>query len=63
MFAGQIVYLPYKGNWIRYKIKKVCDDELLVFTFKSDISNWVSINDVLTTEEFIKCYKDEKIYE
>lgn len=63
MFVGQIVYLPYRNCYIRYKIKKVCEDGLLVLTFKGDVPNWVSPDDVMTTDQFIKYYKDEKIYE
>lgn len=63
MRQGEIVYLPYKGNFIRYKIRKVFDDSLLLITYKSDVSNWVPIDEVLTTSEFAKIYKDEIIYE
>lgn len=63
MVAGEIVYFPYKGSFIRYKIRKVMEDDLLVLTYKGNVANCIPITDVLTTEEFTKLYKNEKIYE
>jgi len=63
MYTGEIVYLPYKGGYIRYEIHKVLEDSLLVKTYKSDVYNWVSIDEVLTTDEFTKIYNNETIYE
>lgn len=63
MQVDDVVYLPYRNSFIRYRIKKIFDNELLVLSFKSFIPNCVPINEVLTTEQFTKIYKDEKIYE
>ena len=63
MVRGDIVYLPYKNNYIRYKVRKVFDDGLLVVTYKTGQTNYVTVDDVLTTDEFSKIYKDERIYE
>lgn len=63
MLAGEIVYFPYKDGFVRYKIRKIMDDDLLVLTYKSNISNCVPISEVLTTEQFAKTYKNEIIYE
>ena len=63
MVRGDIVYLPYKGSYIRYKVRKVFDDELLVVTYKTGQTNYVTVDDVLTTEEFSKIYNNERIFE
>lgn len=63
MFEGQIVYYPYQNGFIRYRIKKILDDDLVVLTYKGEIPNCIPINDVLTTEQFAKIYTDEIIYE
>ena len=61
--AGEIVYFPYDKGFIRYRIEKVFDDSLLVLTYKGDICNWIPIDEVLTTDQFAKIYKNEIIYE
>lgn len=64
MQRGDIVYLPYKNGFIRYKIRKVLEDnDLLVITFKSGITNYVTVDEVLSTDDFTKIYKDGIIYE
>ena len=63
MVAGDIVYFPYKGGFIRYKIRKVMEDTLLVLTYKGDVMKCVPVDDILTTDQFTKIYKNEKIYE
>ena len=45
------------------EIEKVFDDSLLVLTYKGDICNWIPIDEILTTDEFTKIYKNEIIYE
>jgi hypothetical protein len=63
MFVGQIIYYPYKNGYIRYIIRKIFDDSLLVMTYKSDVSNCIPKDEILTTDEFSKVYHNEKIYE
>ena len=61
--TGEIVYLPWNNGFVRYRIEKVFDDSLLVLTYKGDICNWIPIDEILTTDEFAKIYKNEIIYE
>ena len=57
--CNDIVYLPVKDGYIKYKVRRVVDDTVIV---RGNDHNWLSISDVLTEEQFNKQYKGEPIY-
>ena len=64
MQIGDIVYYKYKPDcYIKYKIKKKDGDDLIVFSYISHETNWLTTADVIDVEQFEKQYNDEVIYE
>ena len=63
MHVGDIVFFPASGKYIKYVIKKIIDDDLLVIIYKSKQFNWLSLSDVIGLNDFLKIYKNEEIYE
>ena len=54
MHIGDIVFLPFEGQYIKYKVKKIVGDEILVVSFKDNSLNWLNISDVINLEEYLK---------
>ena len=63
MCTGDIVFLPTNGGYLKYIIKKIIDDELIVKSIKSNKLNWLTKSDVLTLDEFKNKYNNEEIFE
>ena len=63
MYPGEIVYYPYKGVYIKYTIKKIFDNELLVVTTKTLQKNWLTCDEVVSSEHFKELYNNEEIYD
>lgn len=63
MLAGDIVYYPINGLYIKYIVKMIDDDQIIVTTYKSKQLNWLSKSDVISAIEFKEKHKNEIIYE
>ncbi len=62
MYVGEIVYLPIREGFVKYIIKKMVDDDILVISFKSKEPNWLNKSDVISLATLKKIYNNEEIY-
>ncbi len=62
MYVGEIVYLPIREGFVKYVIKKMVDDDILVISFKSKEPNWLNKSDVISLATLKKIYNNEEIY-
>lgn len=62
MCVGEIVYLPIREGFVKYIIKKIVNDELLVLSYKTGQANWVEKSDVLSLIQLQEIYNNEEIY-
>lgn len=56
MILGTIVYYPYNGDYIKYRVIKSFDGELIVKA--GNTFNWLPESSVISEEEFNKMTKD-----
>lgn len=63
MFIGDIVFLPTKEGYVKYVIKKIIDNELLVISSRTKQFNWVDSSEVIELEKFKNIYNNEEIFE
>lgn len=63
MFIGDIVFLPTKEGYVKYVIKKIIDNELLVISYRTKQFNWVDSSEVIELEKFKNIYNNEEIFE
>ena len=63
MCVGDIVFFPEEGGFIKYIIKKIVQNEILVISYKTRQFNWLNVSDVIGLDDFIKVYKNERIFE
>ena len=60
---NDIVYYKWRDCYIKYYVKKIIDDLIIVNQFKSKVHNCLDKNDVLTETEMQINYNGETIYE
>lgn len=63
MQPGDIVFLPITNGYVKYIIKSIIDDTLIVTTPKSKQHNWINVSDVIPLEQIIYDYSNKIIYE
>lgn len=63
MCVGDIVFLPTNGGYLKYIIKKIIDDEIIVVSCKSLQLNCLDKSEVIPFQEFINKYNYEQIFE
>lgn len=62
MYIGEIVYLPIREGFVKYIVKKMVDDNILVISYKTRQLNWLSKSDVISLNKLKKIYNNEEIY-
>lgn len=62
MYIGEIVYLPTREGFVKYIIKKIVDDGLLVISYKTHQLNWLDKSDVISLNQLKRIYNNEEIY-
>lgn len=62
MYIGEIVYLPIRDGFVKYSIKKIVDDNILVISCKTKQPNWLCKSDVISLNKLKKIYNNEEIY-
>lgn len=62
MYIGEIVYLPIREGFVKYIIKKIVDDNILVISYKTHQLNWLDKSDVISLNHLKRIYNNEEIY-
>ena len=60
---NQVVYYKWRDIYIKYYVKKIIDDLIIVKQYKTKVLNCVDKNDLLTEAQMHINYKGEIIYE
>lgn len=60
---NQIVYYKWRNVYVKYYIKKIIDDLVIVNQYRSKVHNCIDKSELLTEEQMQSVYNGEKIYE
>lgn len=60
---NDVVYYKWRDCYIKYCVKKIIDDLIIVNQYKSRVHNCIDRADVLTEAEMHANYRGEVIYE
>lgn len=60
---NDVVYYRYEGSYIKYYVKKIIDDLIIVSRFKNRSHNCVNESELFSELEFKNNYRGEIVYE